>query len=128
MAHQDQYSYCMHERPHEKLVVWQEAYKLCHWVYIISKKFPSEERFALMNQIRRAAYSIPMNLAEGNRKSSRKEKRHFFEISLCSLEELHCQTRLAFDLQYISLEDFVQTDDRINRVSYLLNRLRSAFL
>ncbi|MFH0851855.1 MAG: four helix bundle protein [Candidatus Peregrinibacteria bacterium] len=76
--------------------------------------------------MRRSAYSVPMNIAEGNVKHSGKEKAHFFEIALSSLEELHCQCRIALGLHYIPEKIFVEADQRIHRASYLITRLRSA--
>ena len=116
----------MHERPYEKLIVWQEAYKLCLCVYMLTKKFPMEERFALANQMRRSSYSVPINIAEGNMKRSKKEKIHFFEIAQCSLEELHCECKLAHDLNYITHEEIRKTNEHINRVSFLLTRLQAS--
>lgn len=116
----------MHERPYEKLVVWQEAYKLCLFIYKVSKAFPADERFGVTNQMRRAAYSVPMNIAEGNEKRSKKEKEHFLEIAHASLEELHCVSRLSCDLKYLHTQDFQKIDDYIQRISYLLIKLRSA--
>jgi len=91
-------------------------------------KFPSDERFGIISQMRRSAYSVPINIAEGNMKSSRKEKAHFLEIAQSSLEELHCECKLSLDLQYLTIEDFKKIDEQVNRVSYLLTKLRSAFL
>ncbi len=88
----------MRERPYEKLVAWQESYKLCLWVYTFTKKFPPDERFGLVSQMRRSSYSIPTNIAEGNMKSSNKDKIRFFEIAQASLEELHCESKLSLDL------------------------------
>jgi len=115
-------------RPYEKLIAWQESFKLCLWIYQITAQFPSEEKFSLVNQMRRAAYSIPMNIAEGNVKRSGKEKAHFFEIALGSLEELHCQCRIALGLHYISEKTFEEADQHIHRVSYLITKLRSSVL
>ncbi|MFA7682213.1 MAG: four helix bundle protein [Candidatus Peribacteraceae bacterium] len=117
----------MHKRPYEDLIVWQESYKLCLYIYHATKKFPQEERFALTNQLRRSAYSVPTNIAEGNMKQSRKEKAHFLEIALASLEELHCECRLAKDLGYIMHQEFATIDQQINRISYLGTKLRAAF-
>ncbi len=69
-----------------------------------------------------------MNVAEGNSKRSRKDKAHFYETALGSLEELHYQCLLSKDLGYISMQDFSNIDDHIQRVSYLLTKLRSVFL
>ncbi|NOS68253.1 MAG: four helix bundle protein [Candidatus Peribacteraceae bacterium] len=68
-----------------------------------------------------------MNIAEGNAKRTPNHKCQFFEIALGSLEELHCQARIAKDLKYITPEEFSKTDEKINRVSYLLTRLRASF-
>jgi four helix bundle protein len=118
----------MHVRPYEKLIVWQEAHKLCLWIYELTKSFPKDERFRLVNQMCRSSYGIPMNIAEGNSKMSRKEKAHFYEIALGSLEELHYQCVLAKDLKYISESQFTEGDDAIQRVSYLLTKLRKSFV
>ncbi|MBI3332153.1 four helix bundle protein [Candidatus Peregrinibacteria bacterium] len=117
----------MHERMHEKLIVWQEAYKLCLWIYFLSRHFPNDERFALTSQIRDAAVSVPTNIAEGNARKSFKEKRRFFEIAAASLEELHVEILLARDLEYINESEFKKTDEKINRISYLLMKLRESF-
>ncbi|MBU0766900.1 four helix bundle protein [Patescibacteria group bacterium] len=115
-------------RTYEKLVAWKEAHDLCLWVYRASRKFPSEEKYGLTSQMRRAAYSVPMNIAEGNARRSSKEKARFFEISLASLEELHYQCRLACDLDYINKEQFQNAHDRISRTNYLITKLRTVFL
>ncbi len=118
----------MRKRPHERLIAWQESYKLCVHVYGETKKFPAAEKYALVSQIRRSAYSVPMNIAEGNTKRSNKEKILYFERSLASLEELHCQLRLSFDLKYLSNEKFLYFDNWMNRVSYLITKLRASFV
>jgi len=112
-------------RLYEKLVVWQEAHKLCLSVYKLLPQFPSEERFCLCNQIRRSAYSVPMNIVEGNSKRSSKEKLHFIEHSEGSLEELDYQLFLSRDLKYITSEQFELFRNHIRRVSYLLTRFRA---
>ncbi len=116
-----------HIRPYEKLIVWRESHILCLRTYELTTKFPKHERFRLVDQMCRSAYSAPMNIAEGNMKISRKEKRRYFEIALGSIEELHYQMFLARDLHYITPEEFKSIDDHIQRVSYLLTKLRSAF-
>src|SRR5687768_17325477 len=100
--------YClrMYTRMHERLIVWREAYDLCLWMYTVTKQFPTEERYGLVSQTRRSAMSIPMNIAEGNAKKSLKEKDHYMEIAAASLEELHVQIQLAFDLHYINDSEY----------------------
>ena len=116
----------MRKRPYENIIAWQESYKLCLMMYKITKKLPQEERFALADQIRRAASSVPINIAEGNMKRSLKEKVRYYEIAQGSLEEVHCETKLALDLQYISQEQFEEVNNQLNKSSYLLTRLRSS--
>lgn len=117
------YSGHMNPRPHERLIVWQEAYKLCLHVYKITIQFPKHELFGLVSQMRRSSYSVPINIAEGNTRRTSKDKYHFLVIAQSSLEELHCESRLAFDLQYISQEEFQGVDQAINRTSFLLVKL-----
>ncbi|OGJ55974.1 hypothetical protein A3D88_01080 [Candidatus Peribacteria bacterium RIFCSPHIGHO2_02_FULL_52_16] len=116
----------MHLRMHERLIVWQEAYKFCVWIYVLTKKFPKEEKYGLTSQIRRSSMSVPTNIAEGNAKKSGKEKRHYMEIASASLEEVHVEILLARDLKYISPEEFSKTDQWINRISYLIMKFSSS--
>lgn len=122
------YTAAMRERPYEKLIAWQEAFKLCVWIYEITKAFPPEEKFSLTSQMRRAAYSVPMNIAEGNARRSKKDQAHFLETAIASLEELHCQCLLAEALHYVGKEQLSKTDDHIQRVGYLIMKLRSSVL
>lgn len=90
----------------EKLKAWQESRKLVAAVYQLIKKFPHEERYALCDQLRRAAISVPSNIAEGNGRMAVKEQIHFLEIAYGSVMEIYCQLQIALDLNYISEEDF----------------------
>jgi four helix bundle protein len=117
----------MEERRYQRLVAWQEAYALCLDIYRLSKKFPSEEKFALTSQLRRAASSVVLNTAEGNAKRSSKEKIRFFETALASLDEVHCVCLLAKDLSYCDDEDLVRIGKSIEYVSVLLTKLRASF-
>ena len=75
-------------------------------VYRLLKKFPHEEKFALCDQLRRAAISITSNIAEGSDRSSYKEKIHFLEFSYASLMEVLSQLDVEMDLGYITEEEF----------------------
>jgi four helix bundle protein len=116
----------MQFRQYQQLIVWQEAHKLCLSMYKLSGTFPSHEKFNLVNQMRRSAYSVPMNLAEGNTRRIARDKKRFFEIALGSLEELHYQCMLARDLHYCTQEQFSETHNAIQRVSFLVTRFRSS--
>ncbi len=118
----------MELKAYEKLVAWQEAFSLCLWIYKITKNFPTDEKIGIISQMRRSAQSVPMNIAEGNAKRSLKDRARYFEIGIASLDELHCQCRISLGLEYINQETFDKANDHIHRVSYLLNKLRSAIL
>lgn len=89
------YTIDMMQRPYEKLIVWKAADELCLFTYEMTKKFPSEEKFGLVTQMRRCSYGVPMCIVEGNARRTEKDTSHFFVIALSSLEELHYQYSLA---------------------------------
>ena len=82
------------------LVAWQKAHKFVLAVYKFTKQFPTEEKYGLTSQLRRAAVSIPANLAEGFRKKSSADKKRFFNIAQGSLEECRYYLILSKDLGY----------------------------
>ena len=106
-----------------KLIVWQKGKELTLFVYKITLKFPLEEKFAMVSQMRRAAYSFIANIAEGNSKSSNKDKINFFNIAQASLVELDCFGEIAFELGYISEEDYKILLELINKSGYLITKL-----
>ena len=118
----------MYIRPYQKLLAWKEAHALCLWLYRLTATFPSAERYRLTDQLCRASASVPTNITEGARKGSAKERAHYFEIALCSLEEAHYHCLLARDLGYITLPTFEEADERIRKASFLLSRLHQAIL
>jgi four helix bundle protein len=87
---------------HKNLEVWKRSIDLVIKVYGLSKTFPNEERYGLTQQMRRAAVSIPSNIAEGSARKSSNELRQFLFISLGSLSELETQMIIAEKLNYIS--------------------------
>lgn len=88
-------------KTHKDLDAWKNAMKLAKEVYAITKSFPKEEIFGITSQMRRAAVSIPSNIAEGAARSGSKEFIQFLYIALGSLSELETQFLLAMDLGYI---------------------------
>ena len=83
------------------LAVWQKAHQMVLQVYRITGSFPAEERFGLSSQMRRAAVSVPANLAEGFKKRGVRDKLNFYNIAQGSLEELRYYLILSKDLGYI---------------------------
>ena len=112
----------------EKLNAWQEARKLVVEVYRLMEKFPKTENFALCDQLRRAAISVPSNIAEGTGRMAVKEQIHFLEIAFGSLMEIYCQLQIAVDLNYITPEDLQNTKRRIFTTSKLISGLRTSKL
>jgi four helix bundle protein len=110
----------------EKLHVWQNARRLVAQVYKVTTSFPKAETYSLVDQIRRAAISVPANLAEGTSRISPKEQAHFTAISYGSLMELLSHCYLAMDLQYIDREAFHELRNNIFKISNELNALRKS--
>ena len=110
----------------EKLETWQMARQLVLKVYKLLRKFPSEERFALCDQIRRAVISVPSNIAEGNSRTSVKDQIHFLEIAFGSLSELYCQLQLAVDLGYITDDDLKSVKTELFSTARLITGLKAS--
>jgi four helix bundle protein len=106
---------------YSKLEVWIEAIKLVNLLYDSSKLFPKEELFGLTNQMRRAAVSIPSNIAEGCGRQTSKDTINFLHISRGSLYELETQYYLAFDQKYIDENNFNIAFEQIQICKKLLN-------
>ena len=96
-------------KPHERLEVWKFSMELAKAVYEMTANFPAEERYGLAQQMRRAAVSIPSNLAEGAGRNGAKEYLHFIGISRGSLAELETQMQLAVMLGF-TIEDHAAFD------------------
>ena len=87
-------------RTFRDLIVWRKAHELVLTIYRFTRDFPKEERYGLSSQFRRAAISVPANVAEGFKKRSRSDKARFMNISQGSLEECRYYLILAEDLGY----------------------------
>ena len=109
----------------ENLKVYQLARQLVKDVYILQNKFPKEERYALGDQVRRAATSITANLAEGSGRQSLKEKIHFIEIAFGSMTEVFCELQIASDLNYIQAEQLDALRPQFTEVAKMLSGLRN---
>ncbi len=91
-------------RSHKELTVWKEAMSLTAEVYRLARALPSHELYALSDQMRRAAVSVPSNIAEGNARGSQKDFTHFLRISLGSCAELQTQIELCVLLGYATAD------------------------
>lgn len=108
---------------YENLIVWQKSMDLVIAVYTLTGKFPKEEMYGLISQMRRAAVSIPSNIAEGSRRSSRKDFRNFLLNAYGSGAELETQIKIAKRLQYVSENGCEQAKSLLNEVMRMLNKL-----
>lgn len=104
----------------KNLIVYQKSKDLVMQVYALLKKFPDDERFALCGQIRRAAISIPSNIAEGMARLSNKDQSHFLNIAYGSLMELYAQIDIAHDLGYINQNEYDKIEISINEIDKMI--------
>ncbi|MGB4834142.1 MAG: four helix bundle protein, partial [Candidatus Moraniibacteriota bacterium] len=106
---------------YKDLIVWQKAMNLVVEIYAITEKFPQQELFVLTSQMRRAAISIPSNIAEGRRRGTRKDYRQFLLIAYGSGSELETQIEIAKRLSLGKSVDFSQADLHLDEVMRMLN-------
>ena len=109
----------------ENLKVYQVARALVKDVYILQNSFPKEEKYALGDQVRRAAVSITAYLADGSGRQSVKEKIHFIEIAFGTMTEVFCELQTACDLGYIQLEELDALRPQFTEVAKMLSGLRN---
>jgi four helix bundle protein len=109
------------------LIAWQEAKRLVIGIYKETKSFPVGEQFGLVSQMRRAAVSIPANIAEGFARHTSKDKRSFYQTALASLSELESHAEIAHELDFLTRPSLLKVQTQSERVGKLLTGLlRSA--
>jgi four helix bundle protein len=113
-------------KPYERLEAWHEAHRLVLLVYRKTRSFPTEERYGLTSQLRRAAFSVAANLVEGSAKRGPREFRRFLDIAIGSIAELTYTFRLARDLELISEEELTELETQRDRAGRLTWGLYSA--
>ena len=112
---------------YRKLIVYQKAKEVIKRTYKLLKKFPSEERWAMCDQLRRASVSITSNIAEGVNRFSVKDKSHFIEMAYGSLMEVSSQFEIAEELGYITSEERLSMDRLIEEDARLLSGLLNSY-
>jgi four helix bundle protein len=105
------------------LEVWKSSHNAVLQVYQLTKSFPADERFRLIDQLCRAAASVPANIAEGKGRSSLREYLQFLSIARGSVEETKYFLLLAKDLGYLSRDDYNRINSEYDRIGMMLNRL-----
>lgn len=112
-------------RGHRDLVAWQKAMDLTKQIYVLTNCFPKHELYGLTSQLRRAAVSVPSNLAEGAARNSRREFGYFVSTARGSLAEIETQIELAAFLGYIPQEVASKLFASVNDIGRLLTGLRN---
>ena len=110
----------------KELTVWQKSMDLANEVYILCKRLPKEETYAISDQMRRAAVSIPSNIAEGQRRRTPKDFLHFLSIADGSCAELETQLLLTIRAGMLTEEETGKALSILDEVERMLNSLMSA--
>jgi four helix bundle protein len=109
-----------------RLLAWQQADELAVLIYVATRCFPREELYGLTSQLRRAAISVPLNLAEGCGRQGRREFRHFVNIALGSLAEVEYLLSLTYRLGLLDAGTHERLTEKRERTGALLWRLRES--
>ena len=104
----------------KELKIWNLSRHFVKDVYLLTKQFPEDERFGLTQQVRRAAVSIPSNIAEGSGRGSDKEFSHFLDIANGSAFEVETQLILSLDLEYISQAEFDPLNEKLQIIEKMI--------
>ena len=107
-------------RPHEKLDVWRVAMDFVVTIYKATESFPKEEKFGLTSQVRRAAISVPANIAEGAARRSPKEFVHFISNAQGSASELETELLIAHRLGYLREGTYLEMRDTLDKIGRML--------
>ena len=109
---------------HKDLEVWKKSMELVIDIYKITQKFPNIEKFGLINQIRRAAVSVPSNIAEGCARNSDKDNLRFIDIACGSLAEIETQLLISVQLGYYEMNKAQLVIDKIDNIGRMLSGLK----
>ena len=116
----------MHTYAFEKLEVWHDAKTLVVMIYKITGNFPVEEKFGIINQIRRASIAIASNIAEGSGRKTAKDQSHFYHIAYSSTLEVLNQLIISHELNFLILPDLNECRIQIEKITNKLNKLRNS--
>ena len=110
-------------KDYRDLLIWQKSIALVKEIYLLSQRFPTTEVYGLSNQIRRAAVSIPSNIAEGQSRQHTGEFRQFLHVALGSLAEVDTQLIIAKELSYIPKENTSTAENLIIELRKMIHTL-----
>ena len=115
-------------RDYKDLHVWQKGMELAKHVYLLTNRFPPEEKFGLVSQMRRAAVSVPSNIAEGQARNTTGEFVQFLSHAEGSAAELDTQLRLSIELGYYVAADLSEVFRILTDIQKMLKRLRQSLI
>lgn len=110
-------------RNHKDLIVWQKAIQFVQRLYEVTQTFPKEELYGITSQMRRAAVSIPSNIAEGFGRKHERELIRFLHVSLGSASEMETQLIICHHIHYIADEEFEELSNSNNEIIRMLTSL-----
>lgn len=110
----------------KELKIWKKSREMTKKVYFLTRSFPEEERFGIISQIRRAAISIPSNIAEGSGRNSDKDFRRFLSISLPSAYELETQIIISNDLKFLTDKDYLELSENLKEIQKMIFGFRKS--
>lgn len=113
----------MNKKGYKDLIVWQKSLLLVKEIYLLTGGFPKEEIYGLSSQMKRAAISIPSNIAEGSKKKSRKDFKRFLEMADGSGSELETQIDIAKSLDFGQKLDYSKVDGLLEEIMKMMNAL-----
>lgn len=111
------------ELKHKSLEVYQAVRDLAKEIYKVSMKLPAEEKFNMVQQIRRAALSAKLNLAEGSTRRSEVERKRYLEIARGSVVEIDAALETAVDLEYYKVEELQKSGELLNKCFAMLSKM-----
>ncbi|OXB01822.1 four helix bundle protein [Flavobacterium oncorhynchi] len=112
----------------KELLIWKKSRLFCSKIYSITSTFPNDEKFGIINQLRRAAVSIPSNIAEGSSRNSNKDFARFLEIAIGSAYEVETQLLISSDLGFLNEENTTELINMLEEITKMTSRFRATLL
>ena len=112
----------------KELLIWKKSRQFCSEIYFITSSFPSDEKFGITNQLRRASVSIPSNIAEGSSRNSNKDFSRFLEIAIGSAYEIETQLLIASDLGFIKSDKLEPLIIQLEEIIKMISKFRSTLI
>ncbi|MCL9805362.1 four helix bundle protein [Flavobacterium amniphilum] len=109
----------------KELAIWKKSRLFCSEIYTVTSNFPSDEKFGITNQLRRASVSIPSNIAEGSSRNSNKDFSRFLEIAIGSCYEIETQLLIASDLNFIEQNKLQLLTNHLDEITKMISKFRS---